>query len=123
MRILIVATVCALCAAPKLLGQATQPLVAIHDSELTRALESMPATNATPRGAGTTSNEWWTTDSRAGIDVPLGRAGAMKLQHLDLGHGTSQHVLIAGKTGAGKTRPSRTIRVNRPRKWARPHWT
>ena len=44
------------------LGQGTQPLVAIHDSELTRALESMPATNATPRGAGTTSNEWWTTD-------------------------------------------------------------
>ncbi len=25
-------------------GQGTQPLVAIHDSELTRALESMPAT-------------------------------------------------------------------------------
>jgi hypothetical protein len=43
-------------------GQGTQPLVAVHDSELTRALESMPATNATPRGAGTTSNEWWTTD-------------------------------------------------------------
>ncbi len=48
-------------------------------------------------------NEWWTTDSRAGIDVPLGRAGAMKLQHLDLGHGTSQHVLISGKTGSGKS--------------------
>ena len=43
------------------------------------------------------------TDSRAGIDVPLGRAGAMKLQHLDLGHGTSQHVLISGKTGSGKS--------------------
>ena len=39
----------------------------------------------------------------AGIDVPLGRAGAMKLQHLDLGHGTSQHVLISGKTGSGKS--------------------
>ena len=48
-------------------------------------------------------NEWWTTDSRGGIDVPLGRAGAMKLQHLDLGHGTSQHVLISGKTGSGKS--------------------
>ena len=46
------------------LGQGTQPLVAIHDSELTHALEAMPATNATPRGAGTTSNEWWTTDWR-----------------------------------------------------------
>ncbi len=48
-------------------------------------------------------NEWWSTDSRGGIDVPLGRAGAMKLQHLDLGHGTSQHVLISGKTGSGKS--------------------
>ncbi|MEN6408065.1 MAG: FtsK/SpoIIIE domain-containing protein [Thermoguttaceae bacterium] len=47
--------------------------------------------------------DWWTSDSRAGIDVPLGRAGAMKLQSLDLGAGTSQHVLISGKTGSGKS--------------------
>ena len=33
------------------------------------------------------------SDSRNGIDVPLGRAGATKLQHLKLGKGTSQHVL------------------------------
>lgn len=48
-------------------------------------------------------NEWWTSDSRTGIDIPLGRAGAMKLQHLRLGKGTSQHVLISGKTGSGKS--------------------
>jgi len=47
--------------------------------------------------------QWWTADSRNGIDVPLGRAGATKLQHLRLGKGTSQHVLIAGKTGSGKS--------------------
>ena len=46
---------------------------------------------------------WWTQDARGGIDVPLGRAGAMKLQNLDLGQGTSQHVLISGKTGSGKS--------------------
>ena len=46
---------------------------------------------------------WWTGDSRTGIEVPLGRAGAMKLQSLDLGRGTSQHVLISGKTGSGKS--------------------
>jgi hypothetical protein len=45
----------------------------------------------------------WTGSSRSGIDVPLGRAGAMKLQHLRLGRGTSQHMLIAGKTGSGKS--------------------
>ena len=35
--------------------------------------------------------------------MPLGRAGATKLQYLRLGKGTSQHVLIAGKTGSGKS--------------------
>jgi S-DNA-T family DNA segregation ATPase FtsK/SpoIIIE len=46
---------------------------------------------------------YWKSDSRRGIDVPLGRAGATRLQHLRLGQGTSQHVLIAGKTGSGKS--------------------
>ena len=46
---------------------------------------------------------WWTRDSRAGIDVALGKAGATKRQHLTLGQGTSQHVLIAGRTGSGKS--------------------
>lgn len=45
----------------------------------------------------------WASDSRGGLDVPLGRAGATKLQNLRLGKGTSQHVLIAGKTGSGKS--------------------
>jgi uncharacterized membrane protein YqaE (UPF0057 family) len=44
------------------LAQSAQPLVAIHDSELTRALESLPATSPTPTGAGTTGFEWWPTD-------------------------------------------------------------
>ncbi|MEX0819451.1 MAG: FtsK/SpoIIIE domain-containing protein, partial [Pirellulaceae bacterium] len=48
-------------------------------------------------------DQWWTHDSRGGIDIPLGRAGATKLQHLRLGKGTSQHVLISGKTGSGKS--------------------
>ncbi|HYW81024.1 MAG TPA: FtsK/SpoIIIE domain-containing protein, partial [Thermoguttaceae bacterium] len=47
--------------------------------------------------------EVWAADSRGGIDLPLGRAGAMKLQHLSLGKGTSQHVLVSGKTGSGKS--------------------
>ncbi|HEY2826662.1 MAG TPA: FtsK/SpoIIIE domain-containing protein, partial [Pirellulales bacterium] len=48
-------------------------------------------------------DRWWTGDSAGGIRVPLGRAGATKLQYLDLGQGTSQHALIAGKTGSGKS--------------------
>jgi hypothetical protein len=48
-------------------------------------------------------DQWWTGDSRLGLNVPLGRAGATKRQSLKLGHGTAQHVLVAGKTGSGKS--------------------
>jgi hypothetical protein len=48
-------------------------------------------------------SDWWSADSRESIDVPLGRAGAKKLQYMRLGKGTSQHVLISGKTGSGKS--------------------
>lgn len=47
--------------------------------------------------------DWWSRDSRAEVEVPLGRAGATNLQYLRLGKGTSQHVLISGKTGSGKS--------------------
>ena len=45
----------------------------------------------------------WAGSTQGGVDVPLGRAGATRLQHLALGKGTSQHVLIAGRTGSGKS--------------------
>ncbi len=45
----------------------------------------------------------WKSDSRRDIDIPIGRAGALKLQRLQLGRGTSQHMLVAGKTGSGKS--------------------
>src|SRR5882672_7099033 len=48
---------------PPLLAQTTpQPVVAIHDSELTRSLELMPAVSPTPAGSGTTGFQWWPTD-------------------------------------------------------------
>src|SRR5207253_2564364 len=52
---------------------------------------------APPRSA------WWTADSRDGIEVALGRVGARARQMFALGHGTSQHALVAGKTGSGKS--------------------
>jgi hypothetical protein len=47
--------------------------------------------------------EWWTTNCRDELVVPLGRAGATRRQSLRLGQGTAQHALIAGKTGSGKS--------------------
>ena len=47
--------------------------------------------------------EWWHADSRRGLRVALGRAGATQRQCLDLGKGTAQHALVAGKTGSGKS--------------------
>jgi len=38
------------------------PSVAIHDSELTRALEFLPASGSTPTGPGTTGFQWWPTN-------------------------------------------------------------
>ncbi len=49
------------------------------------------------------AEQWWTGDTGAGLDVPIGRSGATKRQHLTLGQGTAQHVLVAGKTGSGKS--------------------
>ncbi|NQT16691.1 MAG: cell division protein FtsK, partial [Planctomycetes bacterium] len=57
-------------------------------------------------------DQWWSADSRAGLDVPLGRAGARKLQHLSLGQGTSHHVLVAGKTGSGKSNLMHALIIN-----------
>ena len=45
----------------------------------------------------------WTEDTSEEITVPIGRSGATKLQRLEIGKGTRQHALIAGKTGSGKS--------------------
>ncbi len=45
----------------------------------------------------------WSRSSEKTITVPIGRSGATRLQELELGRGTAQHALIAGKTGSGKS--------------------
>ncbi|MBN2216543.1 MAG: hypothetical protein JW719_04120 [Pirellulales bacterium] len=57
-------------------------------------------------------DDWWKGNTARELDVPLGRAGAMKLQHLSMGRGTAQHVLIAGKTGSGKSNLLHAIITN-----------
>jgi hypothetical protein len=45
----------------------------------------------------------WAGTSAKELVVPIGRAGAMRLQSVRLGRGTSQHLLVCGKTGSGKS--------------------
>lgn len=45
----------------------------------------------------------WRGDCSDELLVPIGRAGANRLQYVRLGKGTSQHLLVAGKTGSGKS--------------------
>ena len=47
--------------------------------------------------------EMWTEETTELLRVPIGRSGATKLQYLEIGSGTRQHALIAGKTGSGKS--------------------
>ena len=47
--------------------------------------------------------ELWQEETKEILRVPIGRSGATKLQYLEIGSGTRQHALIAGKTGSGKS--------------------
>jgi hypothetical protein len=48
-------------------------------------------------------DEVWKTETSEELRVPIGRTGAKKLQMLAIGKGTRQHMLVAGKTGSGKS--------------------
>ncbi len=45
----------------------------------------------------------WQSDCAEELVVPLGRTGATQRLALRLGQGTSQHALVSGKTGSGKS--------------------
>ena len=49
------------------------------------------------------ADQFWKEDTTQELRVPVGRTGATKLQYLEIGKGTRQHALIAGKTGSGKS--------------------
>lgn len=46
---------------------------------------------------------WWQGSTARELKAPIGRAGARRIQYFELGRGTAQHALIAGRTGSGKS--------------------
>ncbi len=54
----------------------------------------------------------WQESTASEVRVPIGRTGASKLQYLELGQGTRQHALFAGKTGSGKSNLFHVIIAN-----------
>ena len=49
------------------------------------------------------ADERWTGRGSEGLSVPIGRAGATRRQHFELGGGVAHHALVAGRTGSGKS--------------------
>ena len=79
------------------------PLLArIGRTAKTAARVEVPFDAIAPKTTAT-SDAFWSLSSAGGLRVPIGRAGATRLQQFALGEGTSQHALIAGKTGSGKS--------------------
>lgn len=56
--------------------------------------------------------QFWSQSSKNDLRVPIGKSGATRLQSLRLGVGVAQHVLVAGKTGSGKSNLMHTIVTN-----------
>jgi hypothetical protein len=67
----------------------------------------VPFSSVTPK-----PEERWTLSTAKNFRVPLGRSGANRLQYMTLGEGTSQHALVAGKTGSGKSSLLNALIVN-----------
>ena len=61
----------------------------------------------------------WSLETAEELRVPIGQTGAAKQQFLELGKGTKQHALVAGKTGSGKSTLFHVIITNLAL-WCRP---
>jgi ABC-type multidrug transport system fused ATPase/permease subunit len=78
---------------------ADQLLDKIGSGVATAANRALPMEVGAPAVAG----EQWSSNSESILRIPIGRSGAERLQYLELGVGTAQHVLIGGRTGSGKS--------------------
>ncbi len=84
--------------APPTAEQATEFLHRVGDLGKNANRVEVPFESVAPSDA-----DMWQEETREVLRVPIGRSGATKFQYLEIGKGTRQHALIAGKTGSGKS--------------------
>ena len=85
----------------------TQLLGKVGHAALDAGRVQVPFSTITPPAA-----RHWSRVASEDLDVPIGRAGATRLQSFRIGHGVAQHALVAGKTGSGKSSLLHTLVTN-----------
>jgi len=76
-------------------------MIRIFDNQLTSRPADYPGITRPISPEDPTT--WWVGETSLALIAPLGRAGANKVQCLDLGKGTAHHALVAGRVGSGKS--------------------
>ncbi|MBM3877208.1 MAG: ATP-binding protein [Verrucomicrobia bacterium] len=79
-------------------ARVTQFIQRVGELSLSASRVEVPFDHIAPAADAT-----WSLDTGDELRVPIGRTGATKFQYLELGQGTRQHALVAGKTGSGKS--------------------
>ncbi|MEN0110733.1 MAG: FtsK/SpoIIIE domain-containing protein, partial [Planctomycetota bacterium] len=91
----------------------SMPLRLAHEPPSERVIDVLKAAGAAAKDAvrvevpfsvvEPSADDLWRRTCDEELRVPVGRSGAKSLQDVRLGKGTSQHLLVAGKTGSGKS--------------------
>jgi energy-coupling factor transporter ATP-binding protein EcfA2 len=78
--------------------QVDRIVLAVGEASLVASKVEVPFERIAPR-----QEYWWEQDTNSLLRAPIGRVGAQGVQHFELGRGTEQHALVAGRTGSGKS--------------------
>jgi len=73
-------------------------VLAVGDASIEASKVEVPFEKIAPK-----EEYWWKQGATALLRTAIGRVGAEDIQYFELGRGTEQHALVAGRTGSGKS--------------------